>query len=115
MKPAYIPDTVIYGVTDKIPNIKFKKSMKKKKVYVLVCDSTSRGEQEITLNTFDSKEKAVQKMNTQFDSELADWKSWCDEDSLKVENNSKNGMCIYEDGYYCQNHITWEIHEQEVL
>ena len=67
MKPAYIPDTVIYGVTDKIPNIKFKKSMKKKKVYVLVCDSTSRGEQEITLNTFDSKEKAVQKMNIQFD------------------------------------------------
>lgn len=29
MKPAYIKDTVIYGVTDKIPNIKFKKKYEK--------------------------------------------------------------------------------------
>ena len=50
MKPAYIRDTVIYGVTDRIPNIKFKKSMKK--VYVLFCDSVIVGGHKTDVKTF---------------------------------------------------------------
>lgn len=86
-----------------------------KKVYVVVCDSVTRGEQEITLKTFASKADAQNEIRVKFQAELADWKSWCEEDSLKVEDESINSKCIYENGYYCQNHIAWEIHEQEVL
>lgn len=112
MKPAYIRDTVIYGVTDKIPNIKFKNNMKK--VYVLICDSATRGEQVTDVKTFSTKAKAQAEMKKCFEAELNDWKSWCDEKWLETEE-SKNSMAIWETGNYNENHIEWTIYEQEVL
>ena len=112
MKPAYIRDTVIYGVTDRIPNIKFKNNMEK--VYVLVCDSITRGEQETDVNTFSSKAKAHSEMKKRYDAELKDWESWCDSECLETEE-SENSMSIWETGNYHENHIEWTIYEQKVL
>jgi hypothetical protein len=113
MKPAYIPDTVIYGVTDKIPNIKFKKSMKK--VYVLVFDSVCRGEQEINVKTFGTKTKARAEMKKCYAAELTDWKFTFEDDEFFEVETGKESCSIWEKGEYCQNHVSWTIHEQEVL
>ena len=112
MRPAYIRDTVIYGVTDRIPNIKFKNNMKK--VYVLVRDCMTRGEQTTDLKTFSSKEKARKVMNEQYQAELSDWKSWCEENFIETEE-TENSKSIWETGEYHENHTEWTIYEQEVL
>lgn len=84
------------------------------KVFVLVTDSMTRGEQEISVMTFDSKKKAEIVMNEKFQAELNDWKSWCDNDYIyKVETD--NSKSIWEMGEYHENHTEFIIHEQEVL
>lgn len=85
-----------------------------KKVYVLVCDNTIRGERETDVKTFSTKAKAQSEMKKCFEVELNDWKSWCDEKWLETEE-SKNSMAIWETGNYIENHIEWTIYEQEVL
>lgn len=87
--------------------------MKKKKVYVLVCDSMTRGEQATDVKTFSTKAKAQAEMEKCFEAELTNWKSWCGEEWLTEE--SKNSMAIWETGEYHENHIAWTIYEQEVL
>lgn len=89
--------------------------MKKKKVYVLVCDSTSRGEQEIKVKTFGTKAKAQAEMKKFYAAELTDWKFTFEDDELFEAECGKESCSIWEKGEYCQNHIAWEIHEQEVL
>lgn len=113
MKPAYIRDTVIYGVTDKIPNIKFKKSMKK--VYVLVFDSVCRGTQEIKVKTFNSKAKAKAEMKKCYNAELTDWKFTFEDDELFEAETGKEACSIWEKGRYNENRVDWVIYEQEVL
>lgn len=87
--------------------------MKQQKVFVLMRDSMTRGEQTIDLQTFDTKAKADKMMKTLFDAELNDWKSWCDEDYISVEE-SKNSRSIYEYGNYSGNHYELVIYEQIV-
>lgn len=92
--------------------IKFKNNMEK--VYVLVCDSMTRGEQEINVKTFSSKAKAEAEMEKCYDAELNDWKSWCDNECLETQKG-KNSLGIWETGNYHENHIEWTIYEQKVL
>ena len=113
MKPAYIRDTVIYGVTDKIPNIKFKNNMKK--VYVLVFDSACNGTQETKVKTFGSKAKAKAEMKKCYNAELTDWKFTFDDDELFEAETGKESCSIWEKGRYNENHVDWTIYEQEVL
>ena len=88
--------------------------MATQKVYVLVTDSMTRGEQSIELMTFDSKEKAKSMMNKKFQIELNDWNSWCDKHCIEVEE-TENSRSIWESGEYHENHIEFVIHEQDVL
>lgn len=113
MKPAYIRDTVIYGVTDKIPNIKFKDNMKK--VYVLVFDNVCRGEQEIKVKTFSTKAKAQAEMKKCYAAELTDWKFAFEDDELFEVETSKDSCSIWEEGRYNENRVDWVIYEQNVL
>lgn len=84
------------------------------KVFVLVTDSMVQGTQTIELMTFDSKKKAEFVMNEKFQAELNDWKRWCDERFIEVEE-TENSRSIWETGEYHENHIEFIIHEQEVL
>ena len=87
--------------------------MERKKVFVLMRDSMTRGEQAIDLQTFDTKAKAEKTMKDLFVAELNDWKSWCDEDFIEAEE-SENSRSIYEIGNYHENHYELSIHEQVV-
>ena len=84
------------------------------KVFVLVTDSMTHGEQEIKVKVFASKAKAHSEMEKCFETELNDWKSWCDERFIEVEE-TENSRSIWEMGEYHENHIEFIIHEQEVL
>ena len=88
--------------------------MAKQKVFVLVIDSMSRGEQEIEVKTFGTKEKAEKEMKAKYLAEINDWNSWCDEHCIQVEE-TENSRSIWESGEYHENHIVLEIHEQVVL
>lgn len=85
-----------------------------KKVFVLVTDSMVRGEQEISVKTFDTKQKAEKEMKARYLAEINDWNSWCDEHCIEVEE-TENSRSIWESGEYHENHIEFTIHEQEVL
>lgn len=86
-----------------------------KKVYVVVCDSVTCGEQEITLKTFSTKAKAQANMKKCYVAELYDWKFTFEDDDFFEVEKGKDSCSIWEKGRYCQNHISWQIHEKEVL
>lgn len=115
MKPAYIPDTVIYGVTDKIPNIKFKKSMKKQKVFVLVTTSSCDYETGSNVEVFANKAKAQKAMKDKFEAERDDFISTYEDESWVDSYISEDSASVSESGDYTRNHIDWEIIETEVL
>lgn len=85
-----------------------------KKVYTLLRTSATRGERAEDVRVFGSLEKAKKTMQEEYLAELNDWKSWCDEVSLRCEVG-KHAMCIFEFGWYSENHIDWKVEEKEVL
>lgn len=85
-----------------------------KKVYTLLRTSATRGENAEDVRVFSKRKDAIEQMNKEFIAEREDWKSWCDEDSLRCEVE-EHAMCIYEGGYYSYNHIDWKVKEKEVL
>ena len=83
-----------------------------KKVYTLLRTSATRGERAEDVRVFGSLEKAKKTMQEEYLAELNDWKSWCDDLMTEEEDMSK---CIFEFGWYSENHIDWKVEEKEVL
>ena len=88
--------------------------MAKNKVYTLLRTSATRGEEEQDVRVFGKRKDAIEQMNKEFIAERNDWKSWCEEDSLRCEVG-EHAMSIYEAGYYSYNHIDWKVEEKWVL
>ena len=90
--------------------------MSKNKVYTLLRTSATRGEQAQDVRVFGKLADAKKQMQDEYLAELNDWENWCDEDMLVTEEYTDNELdcCIFELGYYNENHIDWKIEEKTI-
>ena len=86
-----------------------KQGSKQHHVHVLLRDSVSRGEQEHKIEVFHNLNDAKKKMEDEYQAELNDWKSWCDD---VINEDGKTSRSIYERGEYMYNHVSWVIETQ---
>jgi hypothetical protein len=86
-----------------------KQGSKHHHVHVLLRDSVSRGEQEHKIEVFHNLNDAKKKMEDEYQAELNDWKTWCDD---VINEDGKTSRSIYERGEYMYNHVSWVIETQ---
>lgn len=89
------------------------------KVYVVLENWVVDYDSGSTMEVYDTKEKALEDFNERIRNARIDMNFNVDEDeqveeSSIVEEKDEDSYCIYEDGYYSNNHISIRIEEKEV-
>lgn len=82
-------------------------------IYVLVISSACDGDQNIDVLTYDSFDKANEKMLEQIELARKDFEGQQTEEDDYCEGDMS--WSIWEDGEYCMNHYSVEIYQRRVL
>ena len=86
------------------------------KDYVIVKVNVFDGDEEVNIiGTYADKEMAQNKFNSEVKKEKDENPDWCEESAAFddfIDTDTK--FCCWKDGYFCQDHTTIMLEEQEV-
>ena len=84
------------------------------KVFVVTHVEVVDGDDNVIVKVFADENVAKNELNSTIKSTIDAWADDPRFSDCMVKEESENYFCIYEDGYYCQNHDICKIDEIEV-